>query len=187
MTPHPSRLAKRPFKIHPTCATPSSLYPSTDPPALPHSSSHSLIFLFPHTRSTPLHMYRILSEPHKSAPRHQDMEPPISKPSTSPSFIPKVSVPLCLIMFTTCQGYGAQSPFSQQVAAPAPPCLESSLSLEDCLVASPQDLIAHPTFLSDCVLQPHGGHRATFSALVSSSQAFSFTHTKTFATHNRRD
>jgi len=70
---------------------------------------------------------------------------------------------------------------------PAPPCLESRLSLEDCLVASPQDLIAHPTFLSDCVLQPHGGHRATFSALVSSSQAFGFTHTKTFSNHNRRD
>ena len=37
-----------------------------------------------------------------------------------------------------------------------------------------QEFIAHPTFLSVCVLQHHGGHRATLSALVSSSHDFRF-------------
>jgi len=132
-----------------------------------------------------------------------------------------VSAPLCLFSFPTVQESGTQSPFSQQVAAhapsclesclslglglgappqetihspfshqvtvPAPPCLESCLILEVCLGASPQEFIAHPTFLSVCVLQSHGGHSATLSALVSSSQDFGFTHTKTFSNRNRRD
>ena len=147
------------------------------------------------------------------------MQPPISKLSTSPSFNPQVSAPLCFFSFPTVQESGAQSPFSQQVAAPAPsclesclilglglgappqettyspfshqvtvpapPCPESCLSLEVCWGASPQELIPHPTFLSVCVLQHHGGHRATLSALVSSSHDFGFTHNKSWS--NQKD
>jgi len=80
-----------------------------------------------------------------------------------------------------------QSPFSQQVTVPALPRLESCLSLEFCLGAPPQESIPHPTFLLACVLQPHGGHRATLSTFVSSSQEFSFTHAKLFSNCNRRD
>jgi len=70
---------------------------------------------------------------------------------------------------------------------PALPCLESCLSFEFCLGTPPQESIPHPTFLLACVLQPHGGHRATLSALVPSSQEFGFTHTKPFSNCNRRD
>ena len=58
---------------------------------------------------------------------------------------------------------------------------------ENCLVASLQELIPHKTFLSLCVVHPHGGYRATSSALVFSSHDFGFTHTTSFSNHNRRD
>jgi len=75
-------------------------------------------------------------------------------------------------------------PFFHQVTVPALPRLESCF--EFCSGAPPQETIPHPTFLLVCVLQPHGGHHATLSALVPSSQEFGFTHTKPFSNCNRR-
>ena len=97
---------------------------------------------------------KILSEPHKSAPRHQDTEPPITKSLTCPLSNLQVSVPRGLFKFPASKGFGAQSPLSQQVTTPALPGLES------CLGCLPQETIPHTTFLLYFVLQPRGGHRA---------------------------
>ena len=144
-THHPSHLAKRPFQHHPTCSTLSSLYLPV-PPTPPYPLPHALISLLPHICSIPFHTIRILSEPHKSTPRHQDMELSISKLSTSPSFNPQVSAPLCLLSFPTVQESGTPPLFAHQGAAPVLPCPGSCLSLELSLDAPPQETIQSPPF-----------------------------------------
>jgi len=183
----------------------------------PHPPPHALISLLPHIRSIPFHTIRILSKPHKSTPRHQDMGLSISKFSTSPSFNPQVSAPLCLLSFPTVPEFGVPPLFAHQGAAPVIPCpasclrLElsldappqetiqsplfkqvitptfSHLSLELCLGVAPQVSIPHPTFLLTWVPQPRAGHRVTLSALVPSSQEFGFTRTKPFSNFNTPD
>ena len=165
---------------HSTCTILQSLYPLSDFPTPPHPSTYDLISPLPHICYIPLHIIRILSEPHKSAPRHQDTEPPITKSLTCPLFNLQVSVPRSLFKFPPSKGFWTQSPFSQQVTAPALPSLESCLG---CLLP---ETIPHPTFLLSLVLQPHGGHRATLSAIVLSSQEFCLTHTIPFSNCNRR-
>jgi len=154
-TPHPSHLAKRPFQHHPTCSTLSSLYLPV-PPTPPYPLPHALISLLPHICSIPFHTIRILSEPHKSTPRHQDMELSISKLSTSPSFNPQVSAPLCLLSFPTVQESGTPPLFAHQGAAPVLPCPGSCLSLELSLDAPPQETIQSP--LLKQVIAPELSH-----------------------------
>ena len=182
-SPHPPHPTTGPPETHSTCTTLPSLYPLSHPPTLPYSSSHDLISHLPHICSIPLHTNRIPSEPYKSAPRHQNTEPPITKFLLCPIFNLQVPAPHGLFKFPAFQSLGPQSPFSQQITAPALP------SLESCLVCLHQQTIPHPTFLLSFVLQPHGGHcttLATFSAIVPPSQEFCFTNTKPFSNCNRR-
>jgi len=145
-THHPSHLAKRPFQHHPTCSTLPPQSPLPVPPTHPHPPPHALISLLPHIRSIPFHTIRILSEPYKSTPRHQDMELSISKFSTSPSFHPQVSAPPCLLGFPTVPEPGALPLFAHQGAAPVIPCLASCLRLELSLDAPPQETIQSSLF-----------------------------------------
>jgi len=74
-TPYPPYPTKGPPETHSTCTTLPSLYPLSDPPTCPHSSSHDLISHLPHICSIPFHTNRILSEPYLIDRRYRPSSP----------------------------------------------------------------------------------------------------------------
>jgi len=126
---------------------------STPPPQCPvhcflthsHPLSHTLFSPLSHICSLPVLTIRILSDPHKSTSRHQDMELSISKLPTPSSFNPRISAQLCLLGFPTVSEAGALPLCAHQGASPATPCSALCFSPELSLDVHPQENTHSPS------------------------------------------